>query len=196
MMPPWHRLTEYAIIFKCCNWNLLLSAYCHFSIPLKARKPLLPLLYKFNAIFCTQKELVFHQEHFVCLKCCENTGLVNTAGYKSILENDSVKKKRHFAISCFWGQPESLHLIGFLTWKLFWAPSFGHSIIRNKDPAGEGRAWYTSRYLPRCTFLRPMDAPRCFWGPHLRNRMALLLMVCDKGELYVAFSAEAGLQMG
>lgn len=100
MMPPWHRLTDYAIIFKCCNWNLLLSAYCHFSIPLKASKPLLPLLYEFNAMFCTQKELVFHQEHFVYLKCCENTGLVNTAGYKSILENDSAKKKKKKKAFC------------------------------------------------------------------------------------------------
>lgn len=153
---------------------MLLSAYCHFSIPLKASKPLLPSLYKFNAIFCTQKELVSHQEHFVCLKCCENTGLVNTAECKSILENDSVKKKGHFAISCLWGQPESLHLMSFLTWKLFWAHSFVHSIIRNTAPAGEG---LMSPILPRCAFLRPMDEAMFFWGPHLSSRTAFVLVV-------------------
>lgn len=104
------------------------------------------------------------------------------------------KKKGHFAISCLWGQPESLHLISFLTWMLVWAQSFVHSLVRNKEPAGEGKAGKPND--TQLHLFKVHGCTRCFGGLTLVAEQLLFLVVCDKGKACVTFSTDTGLQIG
>lgn len=83
------------------------------------------------------------------------------------------KKKRHFAISCLWGHPKSLHLMSFLTQKLLFELSLlCTALLRLKmlqAKAGSGEPYGPQAHLVKahgCTWVFLIASPQnsfSFW---------------------------------